>query len=682
MMGKTIRVGLACALAFCCSSAAAQDGKQIWEEHGKRVASSASVSAIGPDLFGDRVSMSNGALSFSVTDVSLAGNSALPVAFTRTFTVRNDAGPTLHNDFPLEDWEIDLPNISGTFASEWISGASATPYQRCSVTDTGAARPPQIWFDNKVFEPKDYWQGHTLSLPTGGGELLLLPAGQPRPSTGGPYYWITADQTRLSCLPGIKNWTDGGEGFLAIAPDGTRYWFDWMGSTIEASLEGSMGNRLGRSLRSLSPTRVEDRFGNYVNYTYVNARGSPIRLTQIKSSDGRQIDIAYSTSHGAVSAVTAGTRTWQYQYTPVGSVDHTLSVVIQPDGSRWGLSFAGLMAANVEYQTSSADGSAYRSCTTQPIVNEPKVFQGSATHPSGATGEFTVRVQAHGRTNVPALCENFTSPGNDETDDLPIFPICHHGLSLAQKRISGPGMDSLEWNYSYDSPRNFYHPAGTSPEFPVCPTGSDCSIPRCTSDDCAGSSTTTVTDSKGDWIRHTYGNSYRYNEGKLLGVEAGAAGGTVLRKTVNTYDLSQLDRAYPGRWGLSPRMNLEGFASDFHRPQLTQTIHQDGATFSSTTSSFDQFARPLGATDSSSKGFSRSRTTAYHDNQAAWVLGQVQKASVNGIVTDETVYHSTTALPVEARSFGKFQNSLGYHADGTLSRVTDGRNLSTMLSGW
>jgi uncharacterized protein (DUF2252 family) len=67
MMGKTIRVGLACALAFCCSSAAAQDGKQIWEEHGKRVASSASVSAIGPDLFGDRVSMSNGARGDGLT---------------------------------------------------------------------------------------------------------------------------------------------------------------------------------------------------------------------------------------------------------------------------------------------------------------------------------------------------------------------------------------------------------------------------------------------------------------------------------------------------------------------------------------------------------------------------------------------------------------------------------------
>ncbi|MDQ3205779.1 MAG: RHS repeat protein, partial [Pseudomonadota bacterium] len=685
MLGETIRVGLACALAFCCSSLAAQEGKDIWEEYGKRVTKSASVSAIGPDLFGDRVSMSNGALSFSVTDVSLPGNNALPVAFTRTFQVRNSADPYIHNDFPLEDWEIDLPNISGTFAGEWISGASATPYQRCSVTGPGAAAPPYITFDNTLFEPKDYWQGHTLSLPTGGGELLLLLSGQPRPTAGGPYFWITADQTRLSCLTAIKNWSGGGEGFLATAPDGTRYWFDWMGATMEDALRSKQGKLLARARVALYPSRVEDRFGNYVEYTYSNARNAPVRLIRIRANDGRQLDIAHNT-HGAVSSVTTGTRTWQYQYALANTVDHTLTTVIQPDSSRWGISFAGLLDAAVRYERDPVADGSWRSCTRQPFLEDPQIapqiFHGSISHPSGATGEFTVGITEQGRTNVPALCDNVTSPNNVKTDDVAIFPIYHHALSLTRKRISGPGMDPMEWNYAYSAMHSFYYPGNATAEFPVCTGDIDCSIPVCTSDDCAGASTTKVVDAKGDWIRHTYGTSYRYNEGKLLSVEVGTGEATVLRKTASTYDLSQVDKAYPARWGVSPRMNWEGFPSDFHRPQLTQTVHQDAATFSSTTSSFDQFARQLGATDSSSKGFSRSRTTAYHDNQAAWVLGQVQKASVNGIVSDETVYHATTALPVEARSFGKFQNSLGYHADGTLSRVTDGRNLSTMLSGW
>lgn len=49
-----------------------------------------------------------------------------------------------------------------------------------------------------------------------------------------------------------------------------------------------------------------------------------------------------------MSAVTIGTRTWQYEYTAENAFDHTLAGVLQPDGSRWSISFAGLMAADVD----------------------------------------------------------------------------------------------------------------------------------------------------------------------------------------------------------------------------------------------------------------------------------------------------------------------------------------------
>ena len=191
-------------MGLATQTAHAQEAKQVWEEYGKRVEASGKVNALGPDLFGDQVSLSNGALSFSVTDVAVPGNNALPVAFTRTFSVRGREGSHLYNDFPLADWEIDLPNISGVFAPDWISGAVATPYKRCSVTTVGAARPPAVWVGtNNRFEPFEFWQGHQMSLPTGGGEMMLLAAGAPKPTTGGPYYWVTADQTRVSCLSAI-----------------------------------------------------------------------------------------------------------------------------------------------------------------------------------------------------------------------------------------------------------------------------------------------------------------------------------------------------------------------------------------------------------------------------------------------------------------------------------------------
>ncbi|MGY0799868.1 hypothetical protein ACW7G0_12545 [Lysobacter sp. A286] len=453
---------------------------------------------------------------------------------------------------------------------------------------------------NEVFESKDYWQGHNLSLPTGGGEMLLLDPGHPRPSTGGPYYWVTGDQTRVACLSAIKNWTGGGEGFLAIAPDGTKYWFDWMGQYLEPIIESTTTTfvlgvpktstqRHARRHNVLYPTRVEDRFGNWVTYTYTNARTAPVRLVSIQSSDARRIDVHYN-AIGHVSSVVAHGQTWSYQYAAANAVDKTLASVTLPDASSWAIEFSDLLASRVEY-TRGVPSEPWRSCVHHPDLISPESFSGRVTHPSGAVGDFTVKVQLHGRTNVPLNCNNFTAPHNDRNDDVSFWTISHHGLSLAEKKISGPGLSTGTWTYAYSSPSSYYYPGGDS-SYPVCPPGTDCSIPRCTSDDCAGSSRTTVTDPVGHWIRYHHGNSYRYNEGKLLKVEEGT-GATVLRSIWSTYDLTQLDHEYPAKWGTSPRMIGDGFTSEYHRPLLHKAIAQDGASFNYRVDTFDAFARPV-----------------------------------------------------------------------------------------
>lgn len=604
------RFCIAVLLAAAGGPAIGEEVNQIWEEYGRRITASSKIEGLGPNLFGDHVSLSNGALSFSVTDVSLPGNNGLPVEFRRSFSVKGRKGFYINAGFPLADWEIDLPSISGVFAPDWVSGAVATPGKRCSVTTVGAARPPTVVVGVTYFSPKDYWQGHSLSLPAGGGgEMLLLDPSSPRPTVGGPFYWTTADQTRLACLPSIKNWSGGGEGFLAVAPDGTRYWFDWMAQDLEPVLEAStiievLGNpktlthRQARRRNVLYPTRVEDRFGNRVTYTYTNARTEPVRLTSIVSSDSRRIDINYN-QDGYVSSVVAHGRTWSYQYAAANSVDKTLSVVTLPDASSWSIDFAGLLNSKVEYHPG-IPGEPWRSCVHHPGIVPPEAFTGRVTHPSGAVGEFTVKVQQHGRTNVPLNCENFTHPHNYDNDDVSFWAISYHGLSLSRKVVTGTGLPSGTWTYEYNSPRSWYKPGGEA-SHPVCPVGMDCSVPRCTSDDCAGSARTTVTDPVGNWTRYYHGNSYRYNEGKLLKVEEGS-GSAVLRTTWNMYDLTQLDHEYPAKWGTSPRMIGDGFTSEFHRPLIRRSIVQDGASFNYSVSTFDHFARPVNAT--------RSRTAA------------------------------------------------------------------------
>lgn len=51
---------------------------------GRKPAAPDAITALGPDLFGDKLNLYNGSFSFEHTDISLPGNSALPVALTRT----------------------------------------------------------------------------------------------------------------------------------------------------------------------------------------------------------------------------------------------------------------------------------------------------------------------------------------------------------------------------------------------------------------------------------------------------------------------------------------------------------------------------------------------------------------------------------------------------------------------
>ena len=89
----------------------AQTGKFPWEDFDKRIKASQTVAPLGPDFAGDQVSLSNGALSFAATDVSLPGNDGLPVAFSRSFDVKNRKQNGSQE--MLADWTVEVPQISG-----------------------------------------------------------------------------------------------------------------------------------------------------------------------------------------------------------------------------------------------------------------------------------------------------------------------------------------------------------------------------------------------------------------------------------------------------------------------------------------------------------------------------------------------------------------------------------------
>ena len=121
-----------------------------YEEYAKRIDSAKTVSALKSGLFGDSVSLYNGATTFSATDIDLPGQSGLPVRVERNFQI--DATDTTERRGGFGLWDLDVPYIHGTFADDWNTPGGS--YKRC--TQFG------IPLHSGVFDAKDFWSGTKL----------------------------------------------------------------------------------------------------------------------------------------------------------------------------------------------------------------------------------------------------------------------------------------------------------------------------------------------------------------------------------------------------------------------------------------------------------------------------------------------------------------------------------------
>jgi YD repeat-containing protein len=648
----------------------AQSLRYPWEEYDKLIQRQTDLTAADTTLFGDSLDMYTGALGFSATDMSIPGT-GLPIAVSRSMSIGNRSDYRF-DDLPMADWNLELPRLSGVFLASTGWGSA------CSNNGSGA--PPTVTVSGRSFFASEYWQGNRMIVPGRGSQEMLVaePNALPRPSSGGPYPWLTQELTWFSCLPARKN--GGGEAFVAHTADGLRYTFDWEAAFHEPDVASPSTVQVITAARrrvELYATKVEDRFGNWVAYRYSNASGAPVRLEAITSSDGRSITLAYN-ARGHVEQISNGTQIVRYRYVYPASLTGSLVGVDLPDGSSWAIDAFAMSHIEFQYERSTGAGDILRTCGYPGLmVNEPGATA-QFVHPSGAVGEFVVGYSLRGRSNVPMVCNGYSTPNNDPNDDVARYPMAYHGVVLRNKRISGPGIDLAEWAYSYGGSISFAPGTG-----PVCTSG-DCSLPVCLNDACAGTAVTTVSGPEGSWARHTYGNSYRYNEGQLLKVETGSGPQSILETTEQRYLWPLAGSQFATRLGSTQQPRTAGYTAEYLRPNVETLITRDGTTFSRKTTALDGLARPLATIASSSLGYQRTDTLQYHDDFSRWVLGQVaRRVNVEtGAEVARTVFDSGTALPVEQYAFGERQMWLSYHADGQVESVTDGNGNITIASGW
>lgn len=379
-------------LVVLASSAHAQSSSGVdpYEEYGKRLRAAQEVTPLKSDLFGDQVSLYNGATEFDVTDIDLPGNSILPVQLRRRLVI-NDRRISPGNIAGMDDWDVDVPYIVGTFSQQngWVvtDGNGNVTNARCTNQSM-----PYSFINLQVGNPYDLiWDGNQLHVPGAGDEEILknTEAKLPALADGNSYPWLTKSYYRLGCLASTTGLA--GESFYAMSPSGVKYTFNWATSRVAPPVKINK-NLVPRVRMFLLATKAEDRFGNWVTYTYTDGD----HLTKVAANDGREIDITWSGN--TVTSATAGSRTWSYGYS-----NGALSSVTRPDGSAWHYSVvSGSLRTTKTYDVDDHKPPNDH-CQIEPTPNTGALVY-AVDAPSGAHATFTFNYQRHYRSGVPLAC--------------------------------------------------------------------------------------------------------------------------------------------------------------------------------------------------------------------------------------------------------------------------------------
>lgn len=636
----------------------------VYAEYSKKVKAAEQVEPLSSELFGDKVSLYTGQTEFSVVDIDLPGNDALPVQLRRRFAVSllsegqfwDYLGSPGSPYGGIGNWDVEVPYIAGVFDSQYKWDRpdwSPTTLPRCSTPFMPSASQPGL-------SATDVWSGHKVHIPGLGDKSLLKrdASATPQPSYPSAQGWVTTDFDRFTCIATANG---HGEGFVMTTTEGISYKFDWyLERGYPAVSTGASSNP--RVMVFLLASQVSDRFGNWVKYQY-NGDGHP---EKIWSSDGRQIDLVYDLANSGIlkpsllqsAKITLAqppqTRTWTYAY-EVSPRDGSrlLKTVTQPDGSQWTYT-----PANDLYIRYVAPDPSGKECLESTTDGQGGNYTLTIEHPAGAKGEFNFTYGRQRRNVRNNDCSNGRLSYTDYID----------GFALTTKRIYHTSTSSDRWQYAY----------GTD----FCP---GCSSVK-----------TQVTQPDSGVIEYEFSSLHSatyysgVTEGRLLATRYRAtANGTVLRSEQSTYVTGQdtsggplTGYLFPARYG-TVWGGDDGSAGSL-RPLMSVTTTQQDATFTRNHTAFDTYGRPTTTVKSSSLGHSRTESTTYaQDNTYYWVLGQIESVMETG--TDQPIvnntYDPTWATLLSVKDYGRLVRSMTYRTpgDGTLLTVKDGANKTTTL---
>ncbi|GLQ99128.1 RHS repeat domain-containing protein [Dyella mobilis] len=685
-------------------------------EYQKLIQVDQNIEPLGEHPFGENISTYDGSLSFNVTDVTLRGNGPTITVARSGESFEWPLGQGSPPVFPFGDWDLDIPRIETMASSSlgWQTWAGGTNDSNVGTTNRCSSfnPPPGILSTDAEggWVADEWWYGYNLMVP-GEGKQQLLPrysANTLSPTiSGSSFNIVTKNNWMITC--GVKA-SDGGEGFLAIAPDGTRYtfshlvyrgWYPIVGAGGPIPPDGTIiatqapvpaqtpaaakpaVTRQGVAPMVAGPgglavlyreeafmyvTQIQDRFGNTLTYNYDPTSGY---LTSITANDGREVDITYVSGQPMIQSITAkaanaSPRTWTYTY---GST--SLTSVQLPDGSAWSYNI-NVGAYNLFLGSSVCSLNQFPSpYSNTTALSGPGSGGGTITTPSGLTGTFNTAMKLSGRSYTPQWC--WGQSGSTPPFDYPeaIWPEWYVQPAILSEVISGAGMPTQTWTYSY-SPANASWTTDACAQAGTCPT----------------TVYTDVTDPNGNDTRYTYSNRFDATEGLLLRSDTynGAYGSTLMRSVVNTYANASTG-AWPSVYGADLSYRNNYFQTEQLSPLSQRTTTQDGQNYTWQAMAFNAYAQPTDVKRYNDIAGQTpfEETTAYLNDTNLWVLGLPQTVTntSNGASEVEAVNTYNSLDLLQARShFGEFMMSYTYNGAGQLASFTDGNNHTTSLSNY
>lgn len=234
---------LACVLGMMATAVTAQS-VSIESEWKKLLRINEDIQPLGPNAFGESISTYDGSLSFRQVDLEAKGN-GLPIIVERTIRARPLGGPNAYV-FELAaqgftDWDMTVPQLETLSAETKFTDENHQEHsfwyfideqQRCTRF-YGAGTidvPTKPGEEGVMWTPDQWWHGIQLKIPGAGSQDVLqrdltnnnVPQMTRSDGTPMPFTAVTRQNWALGCVD-----TAGvGETFVAVAPDGTRYWLD------------------------------------------------------------------------------------------------------------------------------------------------------------------------------------------------------------------------------------------------------------------------------------------------------------------------------------------------------------------------------------------------------------------------------------------------------------------------